>query len=229
MRILPYEIEALVDVHDYHERPRVELVDIATRAGVHGTVLDLGCAGGVLGQMLLATGKCSEVVGVELEASVGDRARERLTRVVVGDLNDPALDCQLGGLYDTLIFADVLEHLAQPEPVLDRMLAHLAPEGICLISLPNVRHFRVLGDLLFRNDWIYGPQGVCDNTHQRFFTSRGAERLCAGAGLSIESMYALLSGRAAVVTRWCPPVITFLAAQVVLVARRSPGTIGSSK
>lgn len=223
MKIMPYRVVRDPTVPDrYHDRPRPELVDIASRSGLRGRVLDVGCAAGALGEALLSSGRCSEVVGIEQDVEVARRAAGRLTHVIQGDLNDPMLCDSLVGSFDTIFFADVLEHLARPEVVLRHLVARLQAGGLCIISLPNIRYYRVVTNLVLRNDWIYEEQGVCDTTHLRFFTSNGAWRLCEDAGLTVRAAYAPLSRKGTVIARSCPPALTFLAAQLVFVAEASP-------
>ena len=74
-----------------------------------------------------------------------------------------------GRRFDVVVFADVLEHLRDPLPVLRRAATLLAPGGAVLVSVPNIAH----GDLrlnLLRGRFDYTPTGLLDDTHTRFFT-----------------------------------------------------------
>jgi len=86
---------------------------------------------------------------------------------------------------DCVVFADVLEHLADPWQCL-KLWRDRIPNGATLIvSLPNVVHYSLFGPLL-RGRWDYQESGVLDRTHLRFFTrDTGAEMLRA-AGFTIE-------------------------------------------
>jgi 2-polyprenyl-3-methyl-5-hydroxy-6-metoxy-1,4-benzoquinol methylase len=117
-----------------------------------------------------------------------------------------------------MIFADVLEHLPDPLVVLRALVQRLPDHGLCLISLPNVRHHRVIRNLLLQNEWEYTEQGVCDATHLRFFTARSAVRLCREAGLRVLAVHVPLHRRSARLAGLVPASTTFLADHVVLVA-----------
>ncbi len=43
----------------------------------------------------------------------------------------------IGRMFDLILCADVIEHLVDPDPCLDFMRGHLAPQGLLLISTPE--------------------------------------------------------------------------------------------
>lgn len=86
--------------------------------------------------------------------------------------------------FDCLVFADALEHMVRPEVVLKRLLPFLKPGGEVVISLPNVRHYTVVGDLFINGAFTYQDEGILDRTHLRFFTFQEIETLLEGAGLN---------------------------------------------
>jgi 2-polyprenyl-3-methyl-5-hydroxy-6-metoxy-1,4-benzoquinol methylase len=146
-------------------------------------VLDLGCGGGHNGALLKRAG-AREVVGVELHAGAAAQARTRLDSVVQGDLAHLDL-AQLGDeSFDAILASDVLEHLAEPEEALARVLTRLRPGGVVLVSLPNVAHVVVFANLLMKR-WPRRSSGIFDRTHLRFFAKRDMVQLLEGAGLRV--------------------------------------------
>ena len=144
-------------------------------------VLDLGCATGYLAEALREQG--CRVSGVEYDERAAEKARPFLDRLVVGDLTDPATLEQLAGqTFDVLVFGDVLEHLADPEEVLGRSLALLAPGGSVVISIPHVGHGSLRLALL-QGRWDYRDTGLLDRTHIRFFTRETLLAMLRRAGL----------------------------------------------
>jgi GT2 family glycosyltransferase len=91
------------------------------------------------------------------------------------------------GEFDAVLFADVLEHLRNPDDVLRRIIPHLAPGGVIIASVPNVRNALVL-QMLGAGDWTYQEAGLLDKTHLRFFTRREVQRLFSRSGLRIDLM-----------------------------------------
>lgn len=204
----------------YHERPRPEVARVAGELGLGGVVCDFGCGAGVLGQALLEEGLASSVIGVEHQPAAAERAATRLTSVIVADVRD-ALDA-VPARIDAAILADLLEHLADPAPFLREVVERLSPDGKVIVSVPNVRHARVVAALVGGNEWRYAEEGVCDETHLRFFTSKSAERMLRSAGLLPLAVYGTVTTRGAYVARLAPVLTTFLATQIVFGCVKKP-------
>jgi SAM-dependent methyltransferase len=144
-------------------------------------VLEFGCATGYMSQVLRDRLDAS-VVGVELQAEAAEEATLHCDRVIVGDIEDLDLEAELGGeRFDTVLFADVLEHLREPAPVLRRVRSVLAEGGAVVASIPNIAHASVRLALL-GGSFRYREQGLLDETHLRFFTREGVEDLFESSG-----------------------------------------------
>jgi methionine biosynthesis protein MetW len=150
-------------------------------------VLDLGCASGALGAALKARQGC-EVVGVELDPGYAADAEAKLDRVVCADLEQLArredLERDLGR-FDALIAGDVLEHLVDPWSVLRVFAGLLEPGGSAVVSLPNIRYWDTLRQLVLRGTWPRQDFGIFDRTHLRWFTLSDARELIEQAGLEV--------------------------------------------
>jgi len=147
------------------------------------TVLDVGAATGVLGA-LLSQRDCL-VDGVERDLSAAARARKHYRHLVIADLD--VLDLMRlvpEHHYDYIVFADVLEHLADPRRTLRQAVGFLTPGGHVLISAPNVAYTPLVAELL-ANRFEYRESGILDRTHRWFFTRPSLERLVRSAGLRI--------------------------------------------
>jgi len=160
-------------------------------------VLDVGCSSGAVGAALKAGG-VTEVVGIERDPGYAADARSRLDRVVELDLDtlvaEPALLAGLGQ-FDTIVCADVLEHLRDPDAVLVALVAHLDRGGSVVISLPNIRHWETLWQIAVRGTFPRRSQGIFDRTHLRWFTLRDAHALLANAGLEVVAVRRVLRPR----------------------------------
>ncbi len=192
------------------------------------SVLDVGCSVGSLGATIKArTG--AHVVGIEASEAMGAQAEKVLDRVFVGDaaavIDGPALE---GMTFDAIIFADVLEHLADPWTVLRRSVRLLGPSGCVIASIPNIRHMSSIYNLAIRGYWPYRDRGIHDRTHLRFFTRRNIVELFQGAGLEVADIgakYRLIE-RPHRINRYAkalalPGLRGFLAFQYLVVARPS--------
>ena len=88
----------------------------------------------------------------------------------------------------------MLEHLRDPWSVVRLLHGGLAPGGVIVASIPNVRNFTALAPLLFRNRWRLTDAGVLDRTHLRFFVRESAVELMTSSGLVLEEVRARPSG-----------------------------------
>jgi methionine biosynthesis protein MetW len=146
-------------------------------------VLDVGCGTGSVS--CLVRDRCrAQVVGLEPNVARAEEARRRGLQVIAAPFA-PEVTIPLGK-FDVVMFADVLEHLVDPVPALERAGNLLRPGGRVVASIPNVAHWTVRWDLLWGR-FDYQPCGIMDATHLRWFTRKGIDRLFAGAGFSIES------------------------------------------
>ncbi len=172
-------------VPDYYScsRPDVqEMVSVSSRR-----ILDVGCAAGRLGAELKQRQK-AEVWGVEYIADAAALAAEELDCVLTGSIED--MISQLPDRYfDTIICADVLEHLVNPWQVLIDLRSKLVDGGELVASIPNVRHWSVLRGLL-EGHWQYCDAGILDRTHLRFFTIEGIHQLFQLSGFDLVELYA---------------------------------------
>jgi 2-polyprenyl-3-methyl-5-hydroxy-6-metoxy-1,4-benzoquinol methylase len=220
----------------YYGDPRPDIAHLIDPSGK--SILDVGCGEGALGASLKEAG-AAHVAGIELDTGAANVAGERLDTFVHGDVGSVALPFE-HEQFDYVIFADVLEHLSDPDRVLTRMLPLVRPGGRVVVSVPNMRFFTVLLRLIF-DRWSYTDAGVRDRTHLRIFTRRTLERMLRGHGLALERLernYRLFEdqseiGKAGVLaTRiarvtLAPLLPDLMAFQYIAVARRN--TAGSAR
>jgi SAM-dependent methyltransferase len=145
------------------------------------TLLDVGCGGGVFGAAVKSARACT-VVGVTYSEAEAVQARQRLDRVEVADLNDFEPACL--GTFDCIVCSHVLEHLQDPQQVLSRLLACLAPGGMLLVALPNVLFWKQRLEFV-RGRFRYTEGGLMDRTHVRFFDWYSADQLVRDAGFVV--------------------------------------------
>ena len=114
------------------------------------------------------------MVGIDIDEARAKLAQERLNKVIVANVEKMERDPFPDGYFDIIIFADVLEHLKEPETVLRRFKKYLKKDGYALISIPNIANWKMRVYLLF-GKWHYKDVGLLDKTHLRFFTLKTAK------------------------------------------------------
>lgn len=144
-------------------------------------VLDVGCAGGFLGELIKKERGC-KVIGIEIVEEVAEEARKRLDEVFCVNIEQARLPFDED--IDAIIFPYVLEHLYNPWRVLREARKWLKPDGIVVASIPNTAHYSIILDLL-RNRWEYIPFGLLCVTHIRFFTRESIKEMFRKSGYSL--------------------------------------------
>jgi len=181
----------------YHSHARPEVKDLVLANGMPKRVLDVGCGTGNLGASLKAAG-VEYVAGIEVDKEAVEEAKTKLDSVLWQNLNDeyflqrikleePDAVAGVHDTFDTIIFADCLEHLSDPYNLLRWYVKDwLTPGGQVIVSIPNIRHESVLLPLLLNGRFDYQDAGILDRTHLRFFTLNSALALLKGAGLKTD-------------------------------------------
>lgn len=134
------------------------------------SVLDIGC-GLATKLMEYVYPHCSDVTGVDEAGTIAVcRERYEAGRWVEGDVEDPGF-C-LDGQYDLIISADVIEHLRDPDRLLDviRAASHDATEVI--LSTPERDRRRGTHDLGPPGNWAHVREWNADE-FSAYLASRG--------------------------------------------------------
>jgi SAM-dependent methyltransferase len=145
------------------------------------SVLDVGFGAGHLARRIRP--RCRYLAGIELDP---EAAREGAAW-----FDDPLVDDVLHGLsgpwrepFDVIVAGDILEHLPEPDRALALLRPILKPEGLLLVSLPNVANVTVrLGLLAGR--FQTADRGILDRTHLRFYTRSTGRDLLSRSGYRV--------------------------------------------
>lgn len=182
--------------------------------------LDIGCWNGNLGKYLVQKKRCV-VDGVDAIPSILEEARSNgYEDTYLMNLNTELFQTRtITKKYDVIIFADVLEHLVQPEKVLQFFLQFLKSDGCVVVSLPNVAFIVNRLRLLFGN-WEYRDFGTLDKTHLRFYTLQSSRNLLESTGLKVVKFRPY--NQFGILRYFDPPLLPGLFAyQILLVAKNN--------
>jgi 2-polyprenyl-3-methyl-5-hydroxy-6-metoxy-1,4-benzoquinol methylase len=186
---------------------------------ISGRLLDVGCGEGSWAPRLREAG-ARELVALDPSAEAIATARERYDAAVVGTIEGATLQ-ELGGeRFDVLIVADVLEHLVDPWQALRTLRAWAAPDALLAVSVPNMRFYRLVGNLVTRGEFEYERYGVRDWTHLRWFTRRSLARMLQASDWEPQRWVTSASLRGRLLARLSEPLANdFLRQQLTVVAR----------
>ncbi len=158
----------------------MRLLALLDPAKLGRNLLDVGCGNGFVCRLLRDRG--FTVTGVEHPQGY-DPALTADLRILPRDLEQGLGD--VGGPYDVVLLADVLEHLRHPETLLRELSELLRPGGVIIASLPNS------GNIWFRLNILLGnfpedDKGLFDRTHLHFYMLANWQRLFTRAGYGLE-------------------------------------------
>lgn len=116
------------------------------KSGIKGNVVDIGCGNGY-GLDVLAP-SCKQVTGVDYDAAALKAAQARNTgEVQLLDMDKTRLSTAFKAqTFHAACAFEVLEHVAQPQAVLDDIFNILKPGGVLLCSIPNPKFERTHDD-----------------------------------------------------------------------------------
>ncbi len=167
---------------NYHSLPRRDVAKLITFN--YSRVLDIGCGIGAFRQNLKSN---CEYWGIEPT----DAAKQSkfIADKVYQDIYEN-IHIQLPNEYfDLVICNDVIEHMPDHDNFLELIREKLTPDGRVIGSIPNVRHYKNLINLLFKKDWEYQPSGLLDKTHLRFFTYKSLQRCFLSHNYQVELLH----------------------------------------
>jgi 2-polyprenyl-3-methyl-5-hydroxy-6-metoxy-1,4-benzoquinol methylase len=153
--------------------------------GKNLNILDIGCGTGILGKYFKENQNC-KVYGVEINESAYQAAKINLDNVLKGNVESIDLKYP-DNFFDVVIMGDVVEHLISPVDTINKIMPFLKIGGTIYITVPNVRHWSVIKNLLFFDLWEYDTWGILDFTHLRFFTKKSITNLFQRNNIYVKS------------------------------------------
>lgn len=174
--------------------PRDRYAALVQLAGTGRSVLDVGCGDGEV--LAALTPRFQFLAGIELSANRAANARDLLAsrasdyRITEANIEDgiPYPD----GAFDSVIWADVIEHVVDVFGAMHELARVLAPGGVLVTVTPNIAGIRkrmklLRGSFPSTSGGAEGlrvrPGELFDGGHLHYFTYSSVEGLYRRAGL----------------------------------------------
>lgn len=190
---------------------------------ISGRLLDVGSGAGSWAQRLREAG-ADELVALDPSSAAIAIAGQHYDAAVIGTIENTLL-AELGGEpFDVIIAADVLEHLVDPWMALRTLSSWATPGAVLAVSVPNLRFYRLLGNLALRGEFEYERSGVRDWTHLRWFTRRSLDRMLRASAWEPQRWVSSRTGKAALLAKVSEQLANdFLRQQLTVIAKaRTP-------
>jgi 2-polyprenyl-3-methyl-5-hydroxy-6-metoxy-1,4-benzoquinol methylase len=169
-------------------RPEVMALLPPLKAGIK--VLEVGCGEGAFSASIAGA---VETWGIEPDRRSAEIAKTRLFKVFVNTFE--AVKAEIPAHYfDLVVCNDVIEHMTDHDAFLRSIRDHMAPGAYLVGSLPNVRFYGNLFNLIVARDWHYQDANILDRTHFRFFTVRSLRRSLEEASFEVRRLEGLNAG-----------------------------------
>jgi 2-polyprenyl-3-methyl-5-hydroxy-6-metoxy-1,4-benzoquinol methylase len=169
-------------------------------------VLEIGCGEGNFRKNLILP---HEYWGVEPNVQAANIAKNNCDKVLVG-FYEQIHESIPNQYFDLIICCDVIEHIYDTEFFLYSLSEKIdLDNGEIIFSIPNVRYYNNIIELLVYKDWKYAVKGILDKTHLRFFTQKSIIRLFEENNFKIKEIVGLnpIGGRKRILINIFKPFI----------------------
>jgi 2-polyprenyl-3-methyl-5-hydroxy-6-metoxy-1,4-benzoquinol methylase len=158
---------------------------VVRMVGQKKKVLEMGAGPGSISRILKEHNNC-KITAIELDQEAIKKLFPFCEQVYQCDLNDQAWTSilPLNRKFDTIVAADVLEHLANPRATLISLKEILEPHGTVIVSLPHIKHSAAVA-CLSQDGFELQDWGLLDKTHIQFFDIDKIQQLFEDTGFKI--------------------------------------------
>ena len=172
------EIQNIKD-KSYHNTGNSDVLKWLSKSG---TVLDIGCGAGDNAKALKPLGY--QIDGITISETELAESLPFLRKGYLFNLEN-GLPCDVcNEQYDYIICSHVLEHICYPEKLLRDIRACLSKNGILVVALPNLFHYKSRLELM-KGNFNYASSGIWDNTHFKWYTFSTGKVLLEKNGFEI--------------------------------------------
>ena len=162
---------------------RRDIIEFMNLASEKLNILEIGCGVGSTLLEIKNINPSAILYGIEKNKQAALVAGN-FAEILTGDVENFVFPYP-ENFFDYIIFGDVLEHLYNPQKVLENIKPYLKEDGKIIASIPNIQHWSIIEELL-KGNWSYTDAGILDKTHLRFFTRNEITKLFNNSGYEVK-------------------------------------------
>lgn len=170
---------------NYFSNVREDLITLIPKSIKNCNVLEIGCGNGATLRKLKEMDIAIKTTGIELYPQMINYY-DVLDQFFSEDIEKITFPSSMDNFFDIILLGDILEHLVDPWSTLKKISALLTPNGLLLVSLPNIRYYSIIKSILWNGDFKYEEAGILDKTHLRFFCKKNIIELLESADFKID-------------------------------------------
>lgn len=160
----------------YTERAKTDLNGIKSYIQ-RGSILDIGCGIGHFLSVAKADGW--NVYGIEISPFAASVCKKKGLDVFIGNFSDADYNYNM---FDVITAFDVLEHVVDPNPFVEKVVGMLKKNGLFVVSVPNVASFAAKVKKCKWSQFIV-PE------HLNYFSSQTMKKFLTKHNLKIVDIY----------------------------------------
>lgn len=163
---------------NYYKNARTEILEFLPKVSLK-KILEIGPGEGNFSKHIKTH---AEYWAVEMndKLNIGNE----FTKVFMGSYEEISRELPCA-YFDIIVCNDVIEHMKDHESFLRDIRNKMTKNASIVGSIPNVRYYKNLLNLLIKKDWKYENEGILDSTHLRFFTEKSFTECVTKLGYKI--------------------------------------------
>lgn len=125
------------------EEPRIRKIEqiFVKKAMAANRFLDIGCFDGTISYFFGSILRAKEIYGVDISGKAVEAAKRNGIKAYELDIEEEDLPFK-DNFFDAIFCGEVIEHLFDPDHLLDEINRVLKPNGSCIITTPNLASWR---------------------------------------------------------------------------------------
>lgn len=147
----------------------------------HSTILDVGCGGGILCEAMAAQGAKVTGLDVEKEAIEAAKAHAKLSQLSINYVCSPLEDYD-GQMFDVITCMEMLEHVQEPQLVINNCARLLKSGGYLFLSTIN-RTLKAYATVIVAAEYLLGLLPRQTHDFEKFIKPSELAAMTRAAGL----------------------------------------------